>query len=389
MSKAIRVTSLLVGAGACVALTVTGLNAAAQDIKIGSVLSATGPASFLGAPEDKTLHMYVDKINADGGLLGKKLQLVVYDDGGDPNKARTFATRLVEEDKVTVMVGGTTTGTTLAMIPIFEDAQIPFISLAGAVEIVDPVRKYVFKTPHTDRMACEKIFEDLKSRGLTKIGMISGTDAFGKSMHEQCLKVVGNYGITILAGESYGAQDSDMTPQLTNIKNKAGVQAVVNPGFGQGPAIVTRNYKQLGITLPLYESHGVASKGYIDLAGPAAEGVRLPAAALLVAEQLPDNDSQKPVVVAYKKSYEAATGQQVSTFGGHAYDGLFILVDAIKRAGSADSNRIRDEIEKTSGFVGTGGIVNMSPTDHLGLNLSAFRMLEIKNGNWSLVEATH
>jgi branched-chain amino acid transport system substrate-binding protein len=383
-----RFVSLL-AAGAAVALAMTGPSASAQDLKIGSVLSATGPASFLGSPEDKTLSLYVDKINSEGGVLGKKIVLVVYDDGGDPNKARTFATRLVEEDHVIAMVGGTTTGTTLAMAPIFEDAQIPFISLAGAIEIIDPVRKYIFKTPHTDRMACQKIFADLKARGLTKIGMISGTDAFGKSMHDQCLKVAGDYGITILADESYGAQDSDMTPQLTKIKNTAGLQAVVNPGFGQGPAIVTRNYRQLGITVPLYESHGVASKSYIDLAGPAAEGVRLPAAALLVAEKLPDNDPQKPVVVAYKQAYEKATGQPVSTFGGHSYDGLFILVDAIKRAGNADPKKIRDEIEKTKGFIGTGGIVNMSPTDHLGLDLSAFRMLEIKNGDWQLAQTAH
>ena len=387
MIAPIRAVLLLVAGATLVAPAMTSSNAAAEDIKIGSVLSVTGPASFLGAPEDKTLRMYVETINAEGGVLGKKLQLVVYDDGGDPNKARTFATRLVEEDKVVVMVGGTTTGTTLAMMPIFEDAKTSFVSLAGAIEIIDPVRKFVFKTPHTDRMACEKIFEDLKARGLVKIGMISGTDAFGKSMHDQCLKVVGSYGIAILADESYGAQDSDMTPQLTNIKNKAGIQAVVNPGFGQGPAIVTRNYKQLGIALPLYESHGVASKGYIELAGPAAEGVRLPASALLVADRLPDGDPQKPVVVAYKQTYEKATGQPVSTFGGHAYDGLFIVVEAIKRAGSADREKIRDEIEKTKGFVGTGGVVNMSPTDHLGLTLAAFRMLEIKNGDWSLVPA--
>ncbi|MGA2088379.1 MAG: ABC transporter substrate-binding protein [Stellaceae bacterium] len=366
-----------------------GSNALAQTIKIGSSLSVTGPASFLGAPEEKTLRLYVDKINASGGVLGRKLQLIVYDDGGDPNKARTNATRLVEQDKVVVMVGGTTTGATLAMMPIFEDAQIPFVSLAGAIEIIDPVQKYIFKTPHTDRMACEKIFQDMKSRGFTKIGMIAGTDAFGKSMHDQCLKVVGNYGITVLVDESYGAQDSDMTPQLTNIKNTAGIQAVINPGFGQGPAIVTRNYRQIGISVPLYESHGVASKSYIDLAGPAAEGVRLPAAALLVANQLPDNDPQKKVVVAYKTTYEKATGEPVSTFGGHAYDGLNIVVAAIRRGGSADPKKIRDEIEKTSHFIGTGGIVNMSPTDHLGLSLAAFRMLEIKNGDWVLVTATN
>jgi branched-chain amino acid transport system substrate-binding protein len=284
------------------------------------------------------------------------------------------------------MVGGSTTGTTMAMIPVFEEAKIPFISLAGAVEVVDPVRKYVFKTPHTDKMACEKILENLKLRSFTKIAMISGTDGFGTSMRTQCLKVAGNYGVQIVADETYGPRDTDMTAQLTKIKNTAGVRAVVNPGFGQGPAIVTRNYAQLGMSaIPLYESHGVASKSFIELAGPAADGVRLPAAALLVGDKLPDTDPQKKLVVDYKQTYEASTKQPVSTFGGHAYDGLYILVDAMKRANSTDSDKLRDEIEKTKGFIGTGGIVTMSPTDHLGLDLSAFRMLEIKGGDWTVV----
>jgi branched-chain amino acid transport system substrate-binding protein len=176
-----------------------------------------------------------------------------------------------------------------------------------------------------------------------------------------------------------------MTPQLTKIKAAAGVQAVINTGFGQGPAIVTRNYRQLDIPYPFYQSHGVASKQFIDLAGPAANGVRLPAAALLVADKLPDSDKQKPVVVSYKKTFEAKTGQPVSTFGGHAYDGLMILTEAAARAGSFDKAKVRDEIERTKGYIGTAGIVNMSPTDHLGLDLSAFRMLEIKDGDWTLV----
>jgi branched-chain amino acid transport system substrate-binding protein len=161
----------------------------------------------------------------------------------------------------------------------------------------------------------------------------------------------------------------------------------VNPGFGQGPAIVTRNYAQLGMTaMPLYQSHGVASKSFIELAGASAEGVRLPAAALLVGDKLPDGDPQKKVVVEYKTTYESTAKQPVSTFGGHAYDGLYILVDAMKRANGTDSKKIRDEIEKTKGFIGTGGIVTMSTTDHLGLDLSAFRMLEIKGGDWALVQ---
>lgn len=354
--------------------------------KIGAVLSVTGPASFLGDPEKRTLEMYVEDLNAKGGINGQKVELKVYDDAGDANQARTFATRLVEEDKVIAVIGGSTTGTTMAMIPVFEDARIPFISLAGAVQIVDPAKKYVFKTPHTDRMACEKIFEDLKKRNLTSIAMISGTDGFGASMKKECEGVSAKSGITIAHQESFGPRDTDMTPQLTNIKGKANVQAVVVPGFGQGPAIVNRNYKQLDIKLPLYQSHGVASKQFIELSGPAAEGVRLPASALLVAEKLPDSDPQKKVVLDYKTTYEKKTGQPVSTFGGHAYDGLFLLVDAAKRAASLDPEKLRSALETTKGYMGTAGVVNMTPTDHMGLDLTAFRMLEIKNGDWSVVQ---
>src|SRR3954462_11481304 len=370
---------------AAAALLLTSVAAQAQ-IKIGAVLSVTGPASFLGDPEKKTLEMYVADINAKGGINGQQIKLFVYDDGGDPNQARTFGTRAIEQDQVDALLAGSTTATTMAIIPLAEDAQLPLINFAGAVQAVTPVKKWNFKTPHTDLMACEKIFDDLKKRNLTKVALISGTDAFGKSMRDQCMTVTGKFGIEVLHEESYGPRDSDMTPQLTNIKGKAGVQAVINPGFGQGPAIVTRNYRQLGITLPLYQSHGVASKQFIDLAGPAAEGVRLPAAALLVADKLPDGDPQKPVVTGYTKTYQQKTGQPVSGFGGHAYDGLMIFAEAAKRAGSFDKAKVRDEIEKTNNFIGTGGVVNMSPTDHLGLDLSAFRMLEIKGGDWTLVQ---
>jgi branched-chain amino acid transport system substrate-binding protein len=361
--------------------------AAAAEIRIGATVSETGPAAFLGDPEAKTLRMLVEKLNAAGGINGEEIALTLYDDGGDPNKARTFATRLVEDDEVVAIIGGTTTGTTMSIIPVTEDAEIPFISLAGAIEIIDPVKDWVFKTPHTDRMACQKIFEDMKARGITRIGMISGTDGFGASMREQCLDVVGEYGIEVLADESYGPTDADMTPQLTNIKNTEGVVAVLNPGFGQGPSIVTRNFQQLAVGLPLYQSHGVASKGFIDLAGAsAAEGVRLPGTALLIGDLLADDDPQKPVVNAYVEEYEAAYGEAPSTFGGYAHDGFAIMVDAIGRAGSAEPEAIRDAIEATAGLAGTTGVVTMTPEDHLGFDLSAFRMLEIKDGGWTLVE---
>ena len=378
----LKTTALALAATAMAAMATPAL----ADIKIGSTLAQTGPASFLGDPEAKTLKMLVAELNAKGGINGELIELIMYDDGADPNKARTFATRLIEDDEVVAVIAGSTTGATMAMIPVFEEAGIPFISLAGAVVIIDPVKRWVFKTPHTDLMACAKIFGDMQARGLSKIGMISGTGGFGKSMRGQCVGLAGDYGIEIVADETYGPKDADMTPQLTKIGNAEGLQAVLNAGFGQGPAIVTRNFRQLNIKVPLYQSHGVASKSYIELAGEAAEGVRLPASALLVADKLPGDDPQKPVVVGYRDAYEAATGNPVSTFGGHAYDAFHMLVGAIERAGSTDPAAIRAEIEKTSGFIGTAGEVNMSADDHLGLDLTAFRMLEIKGGDWTIVE---
>lgn len=361
-----------------------GLAHAADPIKIGSFLTVTGPASFLGDPELKTLQMVVDEINAQGGVLGRPVQLIHYDTGGNARDALNYTKRLIRRDKVDIIVGGTTTGDTMAAIPEVEKEGMPLISLAGGIEIIEPVKKWVFKVAHTDRMAAAKIYEDLRARGLTKVALITGDGGFDKSGREQLRQLAPEYGIQIVADESYGNRDTDMTTQLTKIR-ASDAQAIINFGFGQAPAIVTRNVAQLGIDLPLYQSHGVASQTFIDLAGPAAEGVRLPAAALVVAEQLPEDDPQKPVLLSYKNRYEARHGP-VSTFGGHAYDGIMIALAAIERAGGTDKAKVRDEVEKTQGFIGTSGVFNMSPDDHMGLDLDAFKMVEVREGAWTLVE---
>ncbi|HKN28503.1 MAG TPA: ABC transporter substrate-binding protein [Roseiarcus sp.] len=374
-------------AAAALALTAVGFSAQAADpIKLGSVLSVTGPAAFLGEPELKTLQMYVDETNAAGGLLGRKIELVSYDDGSEAAKANGFAKRPLDDDNVDMVIGGTTTGATMAMYPLMDRAGMPFISLAGGVVIVDPVKKWMFKVAHNDRMAAERVFEDAKKRGLTKIALLSETAGFGQSGRKETLAAAPAAGIEIVADETYGPKDTDVTAQLTKIRNIAGVQAILVFGLGQGPAIATKNIAQLGIKLPVYQSHGVASAEYIRLSGDAAEGVRLPAAAIPVADQLPDSDPQKKVLQNYIADYTVKEKGEISTFGGHAHDAFFIWKAAVERAGSVDKAKVRDEIEKTSGFVGTGGVVNMTPQDHLGLHqMTAFRMIEIRKGHWMLL----
>lgn len=383
------IRKLITTAVLATAMALCSLNpASAADkgpIKIGAFLAASGPASFLGAPELKTLQHWIKKINAKGGVNGRQIKLIHYDSAAKAGKARTFGKRLIYADDVDLIIGGSSTSTTMAVIPLVQRAHVPFISLAGGTQVVKPVKKWVFKTPHTSDMAARKILNDMKKRGFDKIGLISGSGGFGQSGREAVLKYAGDYGIEVVADETYGPGDTDMTAQLTNIANTPGVDAILNFGFGQGPAIVTRNHEQLGLDAPLYQTHGVASDKFLELAGKAANGVRLPTGALMVAEKLPDSDPQKAVALAYKHEYKQTFHEQASQFGGHAYDALMIAVNAIKRAGTTKPAALRQAIENTSGYVGVGGTFNMSPDDHLGLGLSAFKMVEIQHGDWTLV----
>ncbi len=364
-------------------LVFSGFNIAmaADTIKIGSFLAVTGPASFLGDPEKKTLELYVEKINQQGGVNGKQLELILYDTGLSAKRAVTFVKRLINEDQVDLIVGGTTTGETMAVLKQIDKAGMPFISLAGASVVVEPPKKWVFKTPHTDAMAVDMVFKDMKKQGISNIGMIAGAGGFDKSCMKNANALAAGAGLSIAVTETYGKGDNDMTPQLTKIKN-AGVDATLYCGFGGASSIVTKNHAQLGMTTPLYHNHGSCSKGFIKGAGAAANGVRLPCAALLVANQLPDNDPQKKIGLDYIATYTGKYGGDISTFGGHAYDALLIAVNALTEVGSADKAKVRDAIEATSNFVGADGIFNMSSTNHMGLKLDSFKMLEVSDGDW-------
>lgn len=375
---------ITVGTLGCAGLATTVANAD-EPIKIGTFLSVTGGASFLGDPELKTMQMFIEDLNATGGVLNRQVELIHYDSKTSSEAAGTFVKRLISQDKVDIIVGGSTTGNTMAVIKQIEKAEIPFISLAGAGVIVDPVKKWVFKTPHTDKVAVAKIFEDMNSRDLSRIGMLSGNGGFGKSCQKNARALAGGAGIQILADETHGKGDTDMTPQITSIKSTDGVEAFLYCGFGAPTSIVAKNVRQLGLNVPHYQTHGSASMKFVKGADGAAEGVRLPAAALLVADQLADSHPQKEITMAYKTAYESRYNDSISTFGGHAYDGLLIAIQAIERAGSTDKEAVRAEIEKTTNLVGVDGIFTMSVDDHLGLNKDSFVMVEVKDGSWMLV----
>ncbi|WP_027193470.1 ABC transporter substrate-binding protein [Megalodesulfovibrio gigas] len=358
---------------------------AAEPIKVGLVVSASGPAAFLGEPEKNTAVMLVDAINAKGGVLGRPIELVIYDDETDVNKCVLAVDKLLKKDKVVAVVGPTTSGNTLAVMPKFEPAKVPLISMSAAEKITSPVNPWVFKVAPSDRHAVERILQDAQAKGMKKIAIITVSDGFGQAGREVLLQLLPQKGFELVADEVFGPKDTDMTAQLTAIKDKA-PDAIICWGTNPGPAVVARNRQQLGIAIPLYMSHGVASKKFIELAGDAAEGLLLPAGRLIVAEQIAADHPQKDVVVRYAKDYEAAFKSPVSTFGGHAWDALGLIVAAIETGKSADPQSIRDNIEKIKDFVGTAGVFSFTAQDHNGLSLDAFTMVQIENGAWKLMK---
>ncbi|QXE91955.1 ABC transporter substrate-binding protein [Geomonas subterranea] len=358
---------------------------AAAPIKIGALFAVTGPASFLGEPEKNTLELLVKEANAKGGINGSKIELFVYDTGGDATKAVQLANKLIKNDKVVAIVGPSTTGESMAVIPVAEKEQIPLVSCAAGIKITDPVKKWVFKTPANDHVAAEKILIQAEKLKQKNIALITVSDSFGSSGREQLKQMAAKRGFKVVADEVYSPKDTDMTPQLTKIK-AAKPDAIICWGTNPGPAIITRNLQQLGIKTQVYQSHGVASKKYIELATPqAAEGIMLPAGKLAVFDLLKPTDPQAKLLKDYNTDYKKSYGVEASTFGGYAYDGFQLIAAAIKK-GAVTPAQIRDGIEKNGRMVGVSGIFKMSPADHNGLDLGAFEMVRIVKGDWVIVK---
>ena len=366
-------------------LSLASVAKAEETIKVGAILAVTGPASFLGGPEARTLEMMVEKINANGGVLGKKIDLIIKDSGANPEKAISFTKQLIEEDKVFAILGPSTSGETMKIKNIVEEAKMILISCAAAEVIVNPVAKYVFKTPQKDSHAVQKIYGTMKDQGITKIAILAGNTGFGKAGKGQLEKAAADFGIEILMAEVYDKKSTDLSAVVAKLMANKDIQAVVNWSIVPAQGILAKNMRQAGWDVPLFQSHGFGNVKYIAAGGAAAEGIVFPAGRLLIANSLPENHPQKQLLVRYKIDYETKYPEdKVSTFGGHAYDALTILVAAIEKAGSTDKEKVRDAIENLQGVAGTAGVFNFSAEDHNGLDIDSFEMLTVKDGKFAI-----
>jgi branched-chain amino acid transport system substrate-binding protein len=357
---------------------------AAEPYKVGAVLEVTGGLSFLGEPAKNTLTMIQKEVNDAGGINGHPLDLIIYDTEGKPTQTVTLVQKLIKKDNVCAIVGPMSSGSALAAIPTIEEAQIPNIALGASMKIVEPPKKWVFNTVQTDTNAVSRIYAFMKKKGYKKVGLATVSNGFGDSGREQLLKLAPEYGLKVVADEQFGEKDSDMTAQLVKIES-SGAEAFVCWTVGPTEVVITKNWKQLAMKIPLFQSHGAASEKFLEMAGKDAEGVIFPAPKLIVVDQIPDSDPQKAILLKYKRDYEATYKQAVSKFGGNAYDAIMIVIDALKAVGP-DRAKIRDYVENLKNWIGVVGKYNYSPTNHNGLSKDYFVMVQVVNGKFKLLD---
>jgi len=364
---------------------------AADTIKLGAFFDLSGRAAFIGTPTKLVAEMAVAKINSEGGINGKKIELILADTEADPAKTASIAKRFIYKDKVIAIIGPTLTDTGMNVKKVVDKGQIPIFMTVGGDPVIMGGKfgpyKWVFKSPQRSSIAVERMFIYLKEKGLTKVALLSAADGFGKDGSRWMTKLAPKYGIEIVAHESFGTRDTDMTAQLTKAKN-AKPQALLVWTIGPAGSIIAKNRAQLGIDLPLFQCHGLPDPKYIELAGAASEGDRMPATKLMVVEELPESDPQKQGILKFIKLYkEEGYDKQfpINTHSGYAWDAIMIVADAMKKVGT-DPESLRAEIESTHNYVGISGTYNITAEDHNGLDVGSMVMIQVKNGKFILAE---
>lgn len=363
---------------------------AADTIKIGAFFDLSGRAAFIGTPTKLVAEMVVDKINAEGGVNGKQLELVIGDTEANPAKTVSLAKKFIHKDKVAAIIGPTLTDTGMAVKKVVEQAGMPTFMTVGGDPVIMGGKfgtfNNVFKSPQRSSIAVKRLFMFLKEKGLTKVALLSAADGFGKDGARWMQKLAPEYGIEIIVEESFGTRDTDMTAQLTNAKN-ASPQALIAWTIGPAGSIIAKNKAQLGIDLPLFQCHGLPDPKYVELAGKASEGDRMPATKLMVADELSDTDPQKAVIKEfirlYSEQYDYDKEFPINTHSGYAWDAINIVANAMKQVGT-DPEALRKAIEGTKGYVGVSGIYTLTAEDHNGLSVDSMVIVEVKDGKFVL-----
>ncbi len=361
----------------------------AQDkrpIRIGAIYPMTGSASFVGIPEDKALRMKVQEINSQGGVAGHKLEVITYDTEGNGAKAVQQLRRLIDSDKVDVVFGPSTSGESLQVIEIANEAKVPLISHGGTEKLVNPPTKYVFSSAPNDRVVISYLLSWFRKKGFKTIACMGSADGFGQSGKAVLESLLNEYGMKIATAEEFNRQDPDMTAQVLRAK-QSNADVMLVWSVLPAPTIIVRNAQAVGYGKPIVVGYGAASNELVDKAGPAGEGLYVSSLRLLAPGSLSEQDPARAVTLKLFADYRVKYGEPPANFAQHSNDAVLILQEAIKKVkGAITRESLRDAIENVE-LVGSNGRFRFSPRAHGGLDSSSnpLVMLQWVKGKWQVV----
>ncbi|MEO3789105.1 ABC transporter substrate-binding protein [Nonomuraea sp. B10E15] len=351
----------------------------AQDpIKVGLIVSLTGNYTPLGSEDKKAVELAVEQVNAQGGLLGRTVELVTRDDKTAPDQGIVAYNQIKGE--IDALIGPVFSNSALAIEPLAQRDKMPYLSLAPTQEQVEPIKPYIFVTPALSSMYAERYLQYIQAEGIKTVAVAwDSKSAYSVSGHEAMVELAPKYGVTIAVDESYETTTSDFSPLFQHVRDSK-AEALVFWGSGAPGVTAAKQYVASGLKTPLFLTASQASKLWLEPMGDAAEGMTVQSAIGVVGEHLPDG-KQKQVIEQMATPYEQKHGYPPPQFAQDGYSASLLLFEAVRKANSTDKTKIQQALE-TMDLITPNGRFQYSPTDHSGLSPDFISVNTVKNGQF-------
>ena len=375
--------------GLCIfAAFVLGASCAKADIKVGIVVSASGPGSALGQPQMRAVAALPKEMG------GEKVVYITLDDESDPAKGVQNARRLVIQDGVDLLIGSSLTPVTMPMLDIAFESKTPLISLAAATAIVQPMdekRKWAFKVVPNDDLMASAIMKYIAKSGIKTLGYIGVSDGYGEGYYKEVSRLAPALGLELTSHEVYARSDMSATGQALKVLS-TNPEAVFIASAGTPAVLPQQALRERGYAGKIFQTHGVATEEFIKLGGNNVEGAVFTGEAFTIAKDLPPNDPLRAATDEFVSAYEAANGQKPNIFAAHLWDAVALLKKAAPNAlktarpGTPEFRAaLRDELERGRDTYLNNGLSNMSPSDHNGYDERSAFLIKVEAGKFRLM----
>jgi len=361
----------------------------AADLKVGFITSMSGPVSSLGIPYDKGMKAAVAYKSEVGG---RKVQVIQLDDASDPSTAARNARKLIEEDKVDVIIGTAGAPGSLAIAGVARETKTPLISIANA-DLPGDDGAWMVTLPQPAPLMMGAMVEKMKQSGVKTVAYIGYSDAWGDLVYDALMKSAPGAGIKVVSNERYARADSSVAGQVLKIVALR-PDAVITGASGTPGALPYLALQERGYKGKIYGMHSLINPDFIRVGGPSVEGLLAPTGPVVVAEQLPDANPMKKIAMDFRAAFQKANGAPpTDTFSAYSFDAWLIYLDAAQRALASKAEpgtpqfrvALRDAIVSTKELVGTHSVYNFKPTDRYGSDDRSRVVVRLDKGQWKLV----